>query len=118
MPNAAGTLAHELYETGLGREVEPTGLQAFKAAYASVSPAQLAAALVDSAEFIAIHLGQDNATYVDSLYQAGLGRHAEAPGLVSWTRQLDSGQLSRADVLLGVATSAESGLHWTHGLSV
>ena len=115
--DAPGTLAHELYETGLVREVELGGLAAFKAAYASVPPAQFASGIASSAEFAALHLGQSNAAYVDSLYMAGLGRHPEAFGAILWSARLDAGLASRADVLFGIATSTEATAHLTHDLS-
>jgi len=115
-PNAAGTLAHELYETGLGREVELTGLASFKAAYANLTPAQLAANIAGSSEFMNDHAGQGNAAYVASLYQAGLGRAPDARGAALWTGLLDNGTASRADELLSIATSPEGAAHLTYNL--
>jgi len=117
VPNAAGTLAHELYKTGLGREVELDSLSNFKAAYATQTPAQFAAAIAGSPEFINDHIGQNNGAYVSSLYQDGLGRVPDAGGSALWTGQLDSGSATRSDVLLNIAVSSEGAAHLTHNLS-
>ncbi len=117
VPNAAGTLVHELFETGLGREVDLASLPNFKAAYATQTPAQLAADIAGSPEFINDHIGQNNAAYVSSLYQDGLGRAPDAAGSALWTGQLDSGSATRSDVLLNFAVSSEGAAHLTHNLS-
>ncbi len=117
VPNAAGTLVHELFETGLGREVDLASLPSFKTAYATQTPAQLAADIAGSPEFINDHIGQNNAAYVSSLYQDGLGRAPDAAGSALWTGQLDSGSATRSDVLLNIAVSSEGAAHLTRNLS-
>jgi hypothetical protein len=116
VPSASGTLAHELYETGLGREVDLPGLAGFQAAAATQTPSQLAAGLAGSAEFATDHAGQSNAAFVNSLYEAGIGRAADPSGSSFWTGLLDGGT-SRGDVLLGIATSSDAAAHLTHNLS-
>jgi hypothetical protein len=37
-----------------------------------------------------------------------LGRNPDMPGLSQWTLALDQRQMSRADVLVGIATSSEA----------
>ncbi len=118
VPNAAGTLAHELYETGLGREIELAALPNFKAAYADFTPAQLAANIAGSPEFLSDHTGQSNFAFVSSLYQDGLGRAPEPAGSAFWTGQLDGGSASRSDLLLSIATSAEATAHLTHNIGM
>ncbi len=117
VPNATGTLAHELFKTGLGREVDLASLPGIDAAYAAQTHAQLAADIANSPEFIADHIGQNNADYVSSLYQNGLGRAPDAGGSALWTGQLDSGSATRSDVLLNIASSSEGAAHLTHNLS-
>ena len=73
--------------------------------------------LAEFTEFAAYHAGQGNDAYVESLYQAGLGRPADASGLASWSTLLSNGGATRADVLLGVATSDEARAHLTYNLS-
>jgi hypothetical protein len=115
-PNTPGTLAHELYETGLGREVDLASLAGFKTGFATMRPLQLASVIAGSAEFAADHAGQSNAAYVNSLYQDGLGRSADAAGGAFWTGLLNSGQASQAGVLLGIATSSEAAAHLTSNI--
>ncbi len=116
VPSAAGTLVHELYETGLGREVEASVLPTYKAMYASTTPTQFATAITQSAEFMSLHAGQDNNAYVASLYQAGFGRAVDPGGLATWTDLLNSGA-SRGVVLLDIATSGEAAARLTHNLA-
>jgi hypothetical protein len=116
VPNAGGTLTHELFETGLGREVELTALPYYLAQYATQTASQFAAGIASSAEFLADHAGQNNSAYVSSLYQAGLGRGADPQGLAYWTGLLSNGAASRGDALLAIATSPEAAAHLTHNL--
>jgi hypothetical protein len=51
--------------------------------------------------------GNANADYVEALYRAILNRDADAGGLASWTSQLNSGTLSRLQVVQGIRQSAE-----------
>ena len=88
----------------------------FKMEYATLTPAQLAAEIAGSAEFMNDHTGQGNAAYVTSLYQNGLGRAPDAPGAAFWTGMLDNGGFSRGDEILGFATSTEGMAHLTHNL--
>jgi hypothetical protein len=64
---------------------------------------------------MAAHAGQSNTAYVNSLFEAGLGRPADS-GASFWTGLLDNGGASRSDVLLGIATSGEAAAHLTHNL--
>jgi autotransporter passenger strand-loop-strand repeat protein len=117
VPNAAGTLAHELYETGLGREVELAAMPNYQAAYLTQTPAQIAAGIAASPEFLADHAAQSNSDYVTSLYSNGIGRTPEPGGLASWTAALSSGALTRGAVLLDIATSSEAAAHLTYNPS-
>ena len=113
VPHAPGTLAHELYETGLGREVELPALANFNKYFSALTPAQFAAQIASSPEFLADHGSQSNAAYVGSLYTNGLGRTADVRGLAYWTNELNSGTATRGGVLLGIATSPEAAAHLT-----
>lgn len=117
--NDAGTLTHELFETGLGREVELTpgaGLSFWTSIMANYTPQQAAALFVQSVEFQAGHASQDNAAYVKSLFGAGLGRDPQATETQPLVAALQSGAASRADVLLQVATSAGAVVNLTRNL--
>src|SRR5262249_39118338 len=50
----------------------------------------------------------DNASFVNLLYYALLGRQADAPGFNHWKGQLDSGAMSRDQVGNGFLRSLES----------
>ena len=117
VPDANGTLVHDLFETGLAREVDEGSLPLIKNALSVLTPAQLAGAIVGSAEFAADHASQSNAAYVNSLYQAGFGRAADPAGLAAWTGVLSSGAASRGGLLLSFATSGEAATHLTHNLN-
>ena len=117
VPSAAGTLAHELYETGLGREVDLASLASFKAAVASLTPGQIAGQIAGSAEFLGDHAGQSNTAFVNSLYEDGLGRPAgPMAGSDYWVNVLNAGA-TRGDVLLGIGASSEAAGHLTSSLS-
>jgi hypothetical protein len=66
-PNPAGILAHELYETGLGREIDLPSLANFQAAFGSLTPAQFAWQIAVSPEFTTDHGAQNNLAFVNSL---------------------------------------------------
>jgi hypothetical protein len=51
--------------------------------------------------------GNANADYVEALYRAILNRDAESSGLAIWTGQLNSGALSRLQVVQGIRQSQE-----------
>jgi hypothetical protein len=89
----------------------------YQTAFLTQTPAQIAAGIAASPEFLADHASQSNAAYVTSLYQAGLGRAPDVAGLASWTSTLSTGALSRSAVLLDIATSPEAAAHLTHNLN-
>jgi hypothetical protein len=51
--------------------------------------------------------GQGNADYVEALYRAILNRNADPAGLAAWTSLLNSGALSRLQVVQGIRQSVE-----------
>ncbi len=112
-----GKLGHLLYETGLGREIELNALSSYQQSFDALSPTQFADDVASSAEFQQLHAGQNNAQYVQSLYQAGLGRAADASGLSFYAGQLNSGNASRGGVLLDIASSNEATAHLTAALN-
>ena len=80
---------------------------------AGLTALQVAQQIASTPEFLADHAGQGNADYVNSLYQAGLGHGADMAAQALWGGALASGQLTRAGVLFGIATSAEATAHLT-----
>jgi len=58
--------------------------------------------------------GNANADYVEAVYRAVLNRNADSGGLANWTGQLNSGALSRLQVVQGIRNSPE---HFTQEVS-
>ena len=110
-----GTVVHELFETGLAREVDLTAIGPMSGALASgaETPLQLAQFIVGSPEFMSLHAGQSDTAFVTSLYQSGLGRAPDPTGLQSYVGALGSGAATRAGVLLAISTSPEAATHLT-----
>lgn len=104
-----GATVAEVYATGLRRL---PGLAEWggwtDSLHAGLSTAGFAAAVVASPEFGALHGAQTTRDFVTSLYQAGLGRAPDAAGAAYWAAGLQSGALTRADVLVAVAGSTEA----------
>ncbi len=93
------------YRYFLKRDSEPVGLNFHVARLQSgVDEATVMTGFVLSPEFA----GQNNNTsFVNLMYYAVLGRQAEASGFNSWKFQLDSGTLSREQVVNGFLRSGE-----------
>jgi len=118
VPNAGGTLAEEVYQTGLDRPVDPNGLAFVQSSLAQgATSLQIVQGIVASPEFQALHGAQSNAAFVTSLYQDGLGRAPDPSGDSFYTGLLNSGAGTRADVLLDIATSPEAAAHLTANLA-
>ena len=96
------------YETILGREADPTGLNNWTdRLYTGIrTGADVARGFVFSPEFV--NQNTTNTEYVETLYAAFFGRPADAGGLAGWTERLDNG-VSRAQVLNGFIYSQEFG---------
>ena len=115
-PNAAGTLAVELYQTGLDRTVDQAGLAFVQSAVSQGGTAlQIAQDFVAAQEFQALHGMQSDTAFVASLYQDGLGRAPDQAGSSFYSGVLSSSG-SRADVLADIATSSEARMHLTANL--
>jgi predicted Zn-dependent protease len=105
-------IVREDYLTGLGREPEPDGLAHWSDFLGSGgTTAQLAQQISQSLEFQSLHSQQADPAYIESLYENGLGRPADAGGLQGWLSALQGGTLDRAGVLAGIAQSPESQQH-------
>ncbi|MCR9126592.1 MAG: choice-of-anchor I family protein [Rhodobacteraceae bacterium] len=72
----------------------------------SATALQIAQGFVSSQEFASTYGDLDDAAFVGQLYLNALGRAGDAPGLEGWTTQMSQG-LTRADVVIGFANSAE-----------
>ena len=97
--------ALRLYEGILGRDADAQGAKDFVGAVnAGVSLTDIANIFLNSNEFA----GAVNATDVNELYQALLGRDADADGAAAWAGQLANGSQSLADIAAAIATSQEA----------
>jgi hypothetical protein len=109
-PSAA--IVREDYQTAFGREADTSGLTGWTNLLKNgATPAQLAQDLTTTPEFQALHAQQTNAQYVESLYEGGLGRQADQGGAQGWVSALQSGGMTRGDVLTGIAQSLEGQQH-------
>ena len=102
-----------LYQGLLGREPDVNGLTGATASLAASDKATVAQAFVTSAEYQSAHPNQDNALFVNTLYQGMLGRPADAGGLSAWTQLLASGS-TRGQIAATFADSAEAKQHLSY----
>jgi hypothetical protein len=100
---------YRLYEGALDRAPESAGMGFWMAHEAAGMPiSSIARQFIDSREFgerFGVNL--DNAHYVLQLYQNVLGRDPDAAGFAFHVGNLDSGWLTREQVLLGFSESPE-----------
>nr|WP_314876133.1 DUF4214 domain-containing protein [uncultured Pseudomonas sp.] len=97
---------NDLYQALLGRAADDTGASTWTALLANGGTlADVAAAISVSAE--AQVLDASNGTFVESLYEAALGRDADEAGLQNWVSQLFNGA-SRAEIAQSIVGSAEA----------
>lgn len=102
-----------LYEAVFDRAPDWSGLKGWDNALANGASLQaVASTFVASAEFSNMYgSAQTNANFITAMYQNGLGRNPDPVGLAAWARALDSNQVSRADVVIGIISSAEAQAH-------
>jgi hypothetical protein len=98
----------QMYRDYLLREAEPAGVTFYRDLWrADGGPDNVVANIISSAEFYA-SAGGTNSLWVTELYRRLLGREPDAAGLDYWTTRLDSGQLSRKQVVFGFTRSNEN----------
>lgn len=98
---------NDLYQALLGRNADDSGASTWTSLLANGGTlADVAAAISVSAE--AQVLDASNGTFVESLYEAALGRDADEAGLQNWVSQLFNGA-SRAEIAQSIVGSAEAG---------
>ena len=99
---------YRLYEATLARAPDPEGLANWVSALAAGSSLQgVANGFVASTEFQTSYGALDNTGFVTLLYGNVLHRAPDAGGLSNWVNLLNSGQDSRAQVVLGFSESQE-----------
>lgn len=106
----AAAQAFRLYQAAFDRVPDSSGLGFHIAMMEGVglSLTEVAQGFVDSVEFKDRYGALDNAAFLTRLYQNILHRAPDPNGLAYWLGLLDSGALSRGQVLAGFADSAEN----------
>lgn len=101
-------IIRQYYRDYLLREAEPAGVEFYREVWrADGGPDNVVANIISSAEFFA-SAGGTNQLWVTELYRRLLGREPDAAGLEYWTTRLQSGQLSRQQVVFGFTRSDEN----------
>jgi hypothetical protein len=101
-------LVKRFYVGTLGRVADSAGFSAFLQQIQQGAPdTQVLATLLGSGEFAIDAGGNANQLYVAQLYRDLLQREADPPSLAFFTAQLDSGALSRAQVVQTLVSSPE-----------
>src|SRR5690349_18820722 len=109
-PEFEGTLAPvvRLYFASLLRVPDYAGLDFWLKYRRAGNPIEsIAQQFVQSPEFQNRYGALDNAGFVNQVYQNVLGRNPDAGGFAFWKGQLDSGALTRGQLMLGFSESAE-----------
>jgi hypothetical protein len=106
--NADAAEAARLYDAVLGRLPDLSGLTNWTNSLQSGMSLQTAAAdFVASQEFQSVYGNLDNTQFVTLLYNNVLHRAPDASGLSNWVGYLNSGQDTRAQVVVGFSESQE-----------
>ena len=99
---------YRLYQATLGRNPDMAGLEDWAGKLADGTDfLTVVQGFVGSAEFQSVYGALGNSAFVTLLYQNVLGREPNPQGLAAWTGALDSGALTRAQVVEGFSQSAE-----------
>ena len=107
-PTDTAGQVYRLYEATLGRAPDQEGLTNWVTALNSGTSLQsVANGFVGSQEFQTDYGSLSNSDFVTLLYQNVLHRGPDAAGLNSWVNALNTGQDTRAQVVLGFSESQE-----------
>lgn len=109
-PNGKEAVAYRLYQAAFNRAPDAAGLgfQIYALETLSLSVDTVARGFIASPEFATSYGSLTNVQFVNQLYQNVLHRPGEAAGVTFWVNLLDSGQLSRSQVLYGFSDSPEN----------
>jgi hypothetical protein len=108
-PSDAAAQVIRLYDVVLGRDVDQPGLNySIQVLDDDTELKDFANGLISSGEFVGKHGGNlTNAQFVEVLYQNMRGAPASVGEVASWAAQLESGQMTRGEVAVSFANSAE-----------
>jgi len=115
---AASSIAR-LYQATLDRRPDEAGLAGWRAEIDNgKSLLDITPGFLNSAEFTTIYGATNNTQFVTLLYNNVLDRAPDTAGLNGWVAQLNSGALTRSQVVLGFSESLEFQLNsmtWIEG---
>jgi Domain of unknown function (DUF4214) len=99
-----------LYQSAFDRLPDKGGLAFWKNDLTSGTQTlqQIASQFAASQEFATLYGAPSNAGFVNQLYENTLGRAPDAVGDAFWTGSLDTGALTKSQVLVGFAESPEN----------
>lgn len=102
-------IIRQMYRDFLFREADDSGLAFWREGVwkRDGEPDNVIAGIISSPEFFR-SAGGTNAAWTTELYRRLLGRDPDSQGLAYWTVQLDSGAMSRPQVVLGFVRSTEN----------
>jgi hypothetical protein len=108
--NGTAGFAYRLYQAAFHRTPDVAGLSSnIHLLDTALNDGQMSAAFVASAEFHNTYGPTlTNAQFVTALYSNILDRAPDQAGYSGWNQMLNSGQLSRGDVLIGFSESVEN----------
>lgn len=106
--NSDAAFVMRMYDTVLRRTPDPAGLDSWLDAMDhGTTRAQVAKGFLGSQEFALVTGSLSTPDYVEYLYNHALGRASDPSGKAGWVNYIDSGTMSRADVLMGFSESQE-----------
>lgn len=101
------TVVARFYQFVLGREADEEGKSAYLTALEKENVQAVAADFIENANAETGSLS--NTDFVKALYTNGLEREADASGLEYWVNELETGVLTRSNVLVAFIYSEEAG---------
>ncbi|RKK05116.1 DUF4214 domain-containing protein [Pseudoroseomonas wenyumeiae] len=109
-PEDAAAQVTRLYNVALGRDADQGGLNSFIQTLDDGGKlSNVANDMINSAEFSNLFgANLNNTQFVDALYQNMRGAAASPAEISSWTILIDKGEMTRADVAVQFAESAEN----------
>lgn len=102
-------IAYRLYQATFDRTPDAGGLAYWMdELWNGKDPLAVSADFIFSVEFQQTYGALSTQDFVETLYENILQRSGEAAGITYWTQQIDSGEFTRAEVLLGFSESEEN----------